>query len=67
MDSVLCAARRPHWVDGVFVYALIDFWARYSTAGTLSFEAVAHAPGSPGRVFLFDENDVVDALLRSKT
>ena len=48
--------------DGVFVYALIDFWSRYSNAATLSFEAVAHAPGSPGRVFLFDENDVVDRL-----
>ncbi len=46
--------------DGVFVYALLDFWSRYSTAATLSFEAIAHAPGSPGRVFAFDENDVAD-------
>ena len=49
--------------DGVFVYALIDFWERYSkTTTTLAFEAIAHAPGSPGRVFLLDENDVVDRL-----
>ena len=48
--------------DGVFVYALIDFWSRYSNAATLSFEAIAHAPGGPGRVFLFDENDVADRL-----
>lgn len=49
--------------NGVFVYALIDFWTRYfPNAATLSFEAVAHAPGGPGRVFLFDENDVVDRL-----
>lgn len=48
--------------DGVFAYALIDFWARYSKAATLSFEAIAHEPGSPGRVFLLDENDVVDRL-----
>ena len=49
--------------DGVFVYALIDFWKRYfPNAATLSFEAVAHAPGGPGRVFLFDENDVADRL-----
>ncbi len=48
---------------GVFVYALIDFWMRYfPNAATLSFEAVAHAPGGPGRVFLFDENDVADRL-----
>lgn len=46
----------------VFVYALINFWSRYSGAATLSFEAIAHAPGGPGRVFLFDENDVADRL-----
>ena len=48
--------------DGVFTYALLDFWSRYSTAASLSFEAIAHAPGGPGRVFLFDENDVADRL-----
>ena len=49
--------------DGVFTYALIDFWTRFfPNAATLSFEAVAHAPGSPGRVFQFDENDVADRL-----
>lgn len=49
--------------DGAFVYALIDFWSRYSpNAATLSFEAIAHAPGGPGRVFLLDENDVADRL-----
>jgi hypothetical protein len=49
--------------DGVFAYALLDFWTRYSKASTLSFEAIAHEPGSPGRVFLFDENDVMDRLV----
>ena len=48
--------------DGVFTYALMDFWSRYSNAATLSFEAIAHAPGGLGRVFLFDENDVADRL-----
>lgn len=48
--------------NGIFIYALIDFWSRYSNAATLSFEVVAHAPGSPGRVFLFDESDVADRL-----
>jgi len=48
--------------QGVFVYALLDFWSRYSGAATLSFEAIAHAPGSPGRVFAFDENDVAARL-----
>jgi hypothetical protein len=48
--------------DGVFVYALIDFWSRYSNAATLSFEAIAQAPGGPGCAFLLDENDVADRL-----
>ena len=49
--------------DGIFAYALVDFWSRfYSNAATLSFEAIAHAPGSPGRVFQFDENDVAERL-----
>lgn len=50
--------------DGVFAYALLDFWSRYTTAATLSFEVIAHEPGSPGRVFLLDENDVADRLAR---
>lgn len=48
--------------NGVFVYALLDFWARRSATATLSFEAIAHEPGGPGRVFLLDENDVADRL-----
>jgi hypothetical protein len=49
--------------DGVFAWALVDFWSRHSKkAATLSFEAVAHEPGGPGRVFLLDENDVADRL-----
>ena len=49
--------------DGVFTFALLHFWSRYApNAATLSFEAIAHAPGGPGRVFLFDENDVADRL-----
>lgn len=53
---------KPTLGDGVFVYALIDFWLRFSKAATLSFEAITHEPGSPGRIFLLDENDMVDRL-----
>jgi len=49
--------------DGVFIYGLIDFWMRYTSAATLSFEAIAHEPGGPGRVFVLDENDVADRLV----
>lgn len=50
--------------DGVFIYALIDFWTRYSAANTVSFEKLAYEPGSPGRVFLLDEDDLADRLMR---
>ncbi len=54
---------KPTLGKGTFVYAMLDFWSRYSNqATTLSFESIAHEPGGPGRVFLFDENDVVDRL-----
>src|SRR5690606_17050368 len=40
---------------GVFLYALTKFWIQFSSARTLSYESIAHAPGSPGRLFLLDE------------
>ena len=49
--------------DGVFLYALIEFWQSYTGARTLSFEAIAHEAGSPGRVFLLDEDVVADRLM----
>lgn len=50
--------------DGVFLFALLDFWAEYGSASTMSFETLAHAPGSPGRVFLLDEDELASRLVR---
>ncbi len=47
---------------GVFMFALIEFWMSRSNASTLSYEALAHEPGSPGRVFLLDESDLDNRL-----
>jgi len=56
---------KPSLRAGVFSYAVNDYWSRnFKTSNTLSFEALAHGPGSPGRVFLLAENDLVDMLLR---
>ena len=56
---------KPSLGDGVFLFALMEFWRSHSShTTTLSFEAVAHEPGSPGRVFLLDDNDVVDRLVK---
>ena len=48
--------------NGVFIHCLMEFWSRFSKASTLSFESIAHSPGSPGRVFLMGEDDIVDRL-----
>lgn len=53
--------------DGLFALALLDFWesktrSSGSGQGTLSFEAIAHEFGAPGRVFKLDENSVGDRL-----
>ena len=54
---------KPSLEAGVFSYAVTEFWSRSSSsANTMSFEALAYEPGSPGRVFQLDENSLVDLL-----
>ena len=54
---------KPALRAGVFCYAVTAFWRSHaSSANTLSFEALAHEPGSPGRVFLLDEDDLTARL-----
>lgn len=49
--------------DGLFAHALVDFWTNTpNSASTLSFEAIAYAEGSPGRVFKLDEDSVAERL-----
>ena len=55
---------KPSLSDGVFIFALIEFWKSFTSARTLSFEAIAHEPGSPGKVFLLDENSLAERLIR---
>lgn len=55
--------QKPTLGGGVFALAVTEFWDLYSAAATLSFEALAHEPGSPGRVFLLDEDALADRLL----
>ena len=55
---------KPSLGTGVFGYAVTDYWQRnFPTLNTLSFEALSHEPGSPGRAFLLQENDMVDMLV----
>lgn len=58
----LLRGAKPSLGLGVFTYALIDFWSQHTSSSTLTFETIAHEPGSPGRVFLIEENDLADRL-----
>jgi hypothetical protein len=58
--------------DALFTFALLEFWKRWeaqtgSSQMTLSFEAIAHDYGSPGRVFKLDENSVAERLMNLET
>ena len=54
---------KPSLGMGVFSYTVHDFWSRHNpNAQALSFEALAHEAGSPGRVLLLHENDMVNRL-----
>ena len=56
---------KPSLPDEVFALALIEFWQQhFPTRGTLSVETIAHEPSSPGRVFLLDEESLVERLER---
>ena len=55
--------RKPTLGVGMVTYAVFEFWRSHSNAQTISFEALAHAPGSPGRVFGLDENTLADYLM----
>lgn len=50
--------------DGVFAYALVDFWNRNAYGqSALAFETIAYAEGSPGRVFKLDEESIAQRLI----
>jgi hypothetical protein len=53
---------KPSLGSGVFLFALLEFWSQQGEASTMSFETLAHAPGSPGRVFLLDEEELASRL-----
>lgn len=54
---------KPSLPDGIFAYALSEFWEREGGASSLSAERVCYDPGSPGRVFKMDENSVISRMV----
>ncbi len=55
---------KPNLPDAVFSFALLEFWETCRDVETLSLEAIAYEPGSPGRVFKMDEQSVIARLAR---
>jgi hypothetical protein len=54
---------KPTLPDVVFLYGLVGFWRQlYPTRREFSVESLTHDPGSPGRVFLLDEESVAERL-----
>ncbi len=54
--------RKPSLSNGVFLYAVCDFWGRTTSANTLSVQSLLLEPGSPGRVFVLEEWELIDRL-----
>lgn len=54
--------RKPSLSNGVFLYAVCDYWERTSSANTLSVQSLLLEAGSPGRVFVLEESDLIDRL-----
>ncbi|WP_211109555.1 DUF4007 family protein [Azospirillum tabaci] len=56
---------KPTLPDEVFLFGLVQFWTTlFPKRGEFSVETLTHEPGSPGRVFLLDEETVADRLAR---
>ena len=49
--------------SSIFIYALNHFWQRIGDTKSLSFDAIAYDIGSPGRVFMLDEQALGERLL----
>jgi len=55
---------KPSLADGIFAYALNEFWERSGGAVAITAEQACYAPGAPGRVFKLDEDSVITRLMR---
>ena len=61
--SRLSRGRKSNLPNSVFLYCINEFWGNFAPEqATMSFENAAYGRGSPGRVFLLDEDDIVERL-----
>lgn len=56
--------RGPHVTlpNGILDLAICEFWDFIQAESSLSFDLIAHGPGSPGRVFKIDESSLAERL-----
>jgi len=59
---VVARGRKPTLPTAVFRYALVDFAQRRGGSRVLSVDTLMHEPGSPGRVFVLDEDAILEHL-----
>ncbi len=60
----LIRGARPALSPHMFAYAVAQFWqCRYPRTRTMSFEALMHEPGAPGRVFQLHEEALMDLVM----
>jgi hypothetical protein len=56
---------KPSLPDEVFLFALADFWrSHYGNRRSFSVDFLTYERGSPGQVFLLDEDSVAERLAR---
>lgn len=61
--NYLSRGPKPSLSLDVFAYALIKFWKYYDhSSKAISTEALTYEPGSPGRIFLLGEDDVINYM-----
>lgn len=59
---------KPSLPDEVFLLALVEFWrARYPARKSFSVDFLTYERGSPGQVFLLDEDSVAERLARMES
>jgi len=54
---------KPSLGYGTFLFSLLEFWKKHTNANTLSIDSILLDAGSPGRIFLMDENDLAFRLM----
>lgn len=59
---ILPRGPKPSLPDAVFFYGLVEFARSRHAVRSFNVETIAHDPGSPGRVFLLDEEALVERL-----